>query len=39
MGLFDWLSGKRSQPAPSAPRPRLISALEEDSPFVVLDTG
>jgi tetratricopeptide (TPR) repeat protein len=39
MGFFDWLFGKK-QPTPARPpRPKVLSGLDDDSPYVVIDMG
>ncbi len=36
--MLDWLLGQRGR-KPARPKPRVISGLEDGSPFVVVDTG
>lgn len=39
MGLFDWLFGKKRQPAPRPPRPEIIAGLDDESLQVVFKMG
>src|SRR6188768_2555755 len=39
MGFFDWLFGKKQQAPARASRPKVLSGLDGDSPYVVVDMG
>jgi tetratricopeptide (TPR) repeat protein len=39
MALFDWLFGKQRHTPPTAPRPKVLSGLDDNSPQVVVEMG
>ena len=39
MGFFDWLFGKQRRTPPRAPRPKVLSGLDDNSPQVVVEMG
>src|SRR5262245_59882351 len=39
MGVFDWLFGKRGTAESRPSRPKVLSGLDDDSPFLLIDNG